>query len=365
LPESLFPESAPESYPETPPEAAIPEVPSVLEPERNVVEDGAEAVPTEMAVAGTSGGNVNKSQKPSFSNRVEESKTFLDANPWAATLINIILIVLLTYFLASISRKIWRKNPKNSQFLFRKFLYNILQTCIYVFGALFAVGQIPQLSSIVQTIIAGSGILALAISLSAQESLNNIISGMFITLFKPFEVGDRVTLVDNAITGTIEDITLRHTIIKTFTNTRIIVPNSVINKGIIENSNIVDSRASSFVDVWVAYESDIDMAMRIMAAIIGNHPLFWDTRSEEEKATLPKVKVYVRELGSSGIALRASMWTKTVNENFDACSDVRLQIKKAFDSVGIEIPYTKYTVLHQDKTAVEKAVQIDGQIAVK
>ncbi len=274
-------------------------------------------------------------------------KNIFLAHPWAAILCKILLIAFLTHIIAYTARKLWRRNPGNQQFLFRKFLFNILLALIYLAGILFAIGQIPQLSQVVQTILAGSGILALALSLSAQESLNNVISGLFITLFKPFEVSDRITLVNSKITGTIEDITLRHTIIKTFTNTRIVIPNSTINKEVIENSNLIDTRASSFIDVWVAYESDVDKAVEIMAEVIGNHPYYWDVRTAEEKQTLPKVKVYVRELGSSGIALRANMWTRTVNENFEACSDVRLQIKKAFDTAGIEIPYTKYTILHQ------------------
>lgn len=274
---------------------------------------------------------------------------YISLHPWVTVLARVVAILLVTCAAVRISRAVWRRNPKNSHFLFRKFVFNIIQALIYLVGVLFAIGQIPQLSKVVQTILAGSGILALALSLSAQESLNNVISGLFITLFKPFDVGDRVTLVSSGITGTIEDITLRHTIIKTFTNTRIVIPNSTINKEIVENSNIVDAHASAFLDVTVAYESDVDKAIKIMADVIGSHPLYWDVRSEQEKETVPKVKVYVRELGDRGIALRANMWTQTVNENFEACSDARLQIKKAFDKAGIEIPYTKYTILHQGK----------------
>lgn len=273
----------------------------------------------------------------------------IDAHPWVLILFRVLLIMVLTYAVASVSRKLWRKNPNNEQFLFRKFIFNIVQAVIYLAGVLLAIGQVPQMSKVLQTILAGSGIFALALSLSAQESLENIISGLFITLFKPFEVGDRVTLVERSITGVVEDITLRHTIIKTFTNTRYLIPNASINKEVIENSNIIDSRASAFVDVLVAYESDIEQAMDIMADVIGNHPKYWDIRTEEERLTVPKVKVYVRDLDRCGIALRANMWTKTVNDNFEACSDVRLQIKKAFDAAGIEIPYTKYTIQYQRK----------------
>jgi len=277
---------------------------------------------------------------------------FFNRYPIILIVIKMAVIAFITHFIASVSKKMWRRNPKNTQVLFRKFVFNIIQVTIYLIGVLFMIGQIPQMSRVVQTILAGSGILALGLSLSAQESLNNIISGMFITVFKPFEVGDRVTLVESKLTGTIEDITLRHTVIKTFTNTRYIIPNAKINNEIIENSNIVDARASSFLDVTVAYESDLDLAMKIMADVMGGHPNYLDIRTEEEKAAgAPKVKVYVREFGSSGFALRANMWTKTVNENFEACSDVRILLKKAFSEAGIEIPYTKHTILYQkDKT---------------
>ncbi len=324
---------------------------------------GEAAVDTEGSVsgndAGESPGAVAVTKKPGKTTKQrvevakeilldkEQRKTFFDEHPWVLILLKMILIGLITYLVANISKKMWRRNPKNSTFLFRRFIFNIVQVFIYLAGCLLAIAQIPMLSKVVQTLLAGSGILALAISLSAQESLKSILSGLFLTIFKPFEVGDRVTLVNNKITGIIEDITLRHTIIKTFTNTRIVIPNATINSEIIENSNIVDARASAFVDVWVAYESDLDKAMKIMEDIIGNHPLYLDVREEQDKETVPKVNVFVRELGDSGVALRASMWTKTVNENFIACSEIRLQIKKAFDAAGIEIPYTKYTILQQ------------------
>ena len=126
--------------------------------------------------------------------------------------------------------------------------------CVYFIGILAALEAIPGLSKVMSTILAGSGIIAIVVGLAAQESLGNIISGWFIGLFRPFEVGDRVRLVGYDITGKIEDITLRHTVIKTFTNSRVIVPNSKISSTIIENSHYIDERSSSFIDVYVSYE---------------------------------------------------------------------------------------------------------------
>ncbi len=284
---------------------------------------------------------------------IDNISAFFGQNQWALTLVKVLSIIIITHLVVLLSQRIWNRRKNDDHFLFRHFLYKIVHSAIYIIGILLAIGQIPYLSEVASTILVGSGILTLAISLSAQESLNNIISGLFITLFRPFEVGDRVTLISSSITGIVEDITLRHTIIKTFTNTRIVVPNSTMNKEIVENSNLIDSRASAFVDVIVAYESDIDNAIKIMADVIGNHPLYLDIRTEEQKKTVPKVSVFVRDLNERGVALRANMWTRTVNENFQACSDARLLIKKSFDAAGIEIPYTKYTILQQDERSCD------------
>lgn len=172
---------------------------------------------------------------------------------------------------------------------------------------------------------------------------------MLIAVFHPFQVGDRIHLINNDITGFVEDITLRHTVIRTLTNSRIIIPNSEMGKEKIENADYGDSTASSFLDMSVAYESNLEQAMEVMAEVIGEHPLYCDVRTAEEKAQgVPKVKVFVREFGESGIMLRANMWTRTTSENFEACSDARLAIKKAFDEKGIEIPYNKVVVLKQN-----------------
>ena len=146
--------------------------------------------------------------------------------------------------------------------------------------------------------------------------------------------------------GYVESITLRHTIIKTLTNTRITVPNSVMNKEIIENSHLVEKIASYYIDVSISYESDIDRARYIMADIIGSHPLYVDVRKDMSEE---KVPVLMRAFESSGIALRARVWTKTVDDNFRACSDIRIELLKRFRKEGIEIPYTKIVIADKPK----------------
>ena len=252
----------------------------------------------------------------------------------------VVLIIFVTLVVGLLHRILYKR--VSAKHLFWLFLNSIIQGLIYVIGLILAVSRVPQLSRLTTTLLAGSGIVALAVSLSAQESLSNIVSGLFISLFRPFNVGDRIKLVSSGVVGYVESITLRHTVIKTMTNTRITVPNSVLNKEIIENSNLVETMASYYVDVSISYESDIERARRIMADIVGSHPLYVDVRKDMSEE---KVPVLMRAFESSGIALRAQVWTRTVDDNFKACSDIRIELLKQFREAGIEIPYTKIKIV--------------------
>lgn len=263
-----------------------------------------------------------------------------------STTVTVVLILVVTLVVGLLHRVLYKR--VSAKHLFWLFLNSIIQGVIYVVGVILAVSRVPQLSRLTTTLLAGSGIVALAVSLSAQESLGNIVSGLFISLYRPFNVGDRVKLVGSGVVGYVESITLRHTVIKTMTNTRITVPNSVLNKEIIENSNLVETMASYYVDVSVSYESDVEKARRIMADIVGSHPLYVDVRKSRSEE---KVPVLMRAFENSGIALRARVWTKTVDDNFKACSDIRIELLRQFKKAGIEIPYTKIKIVEMPKEA--------------
>ena len=251
----------------------------------------------------------------------------------------IVLTLLITVLAARIFRMTWRRFSKDT--VHNKFIKNMLSAVIWLTGIILALNWLPQFTTVITTLVAGSGLVILVIGLAAQESLGNTFSGLFISMFKPFEVGDRVNLTSVDITGFIEDITLRHTVIRTFTNSRIIVPNSIMNKELIENANFCNPRAANFIDVTITYDSDVATACEIIAQVIGNHPDFADNRTPEQQQTDPKVPVFVRSLGLYGVELRASMWTETIANNLAACSDVRKGLLQEFERANIRIASAK------------------------
>ena len=138
--------------------------------------------------------------------------------------------------------------------------------------------------------------------------------------------------------------------IRTFKNTEYVITNSKLDSMIIENTtrNSNNNGIVDFVDVRISYESNLEQAIELIKEIVGEHPLFYDTRTEEEKSNnIDKVTVRIRSLTENGISLRASVRTRTIDDSFITCSECRKLIKDKFDNNHIEITYNKVVVINQ------------------
>lgn len=261
-----------------------------------------------------------------------------------------ILIILATLVVGYIANKLltslvqkstegMTKDPTNY-----KFIKHVILACIYLIGFAIAVYAIPNLRALAGSFLAGAGILAVAIGFAAQHALSNVISGVFIVIFKPFRINDRLAI--QAYQGVVEDITLRHTVIRNFENRRIIIPNSVISNEIIVNSDFGDDKIVKWVEVSISYNSDIDTAKKIMEEEVLAHPLHLDARSPEDIALgIPEVPVRVLSLTDSSVNLRAWVWGKDAPDAFVLGCDLLESIKKRFDQeANVEIPYPHRTI---------------------
>ena len=212
--------------------------------------------------------------------------------------------------------------------------------------------SIPLLSSAVHTLLTAGGVIAVVAGLAAQEALGSVVSGVMILLFKPFKMGDVVRYVDSDITGTVEEITLHHTAVRTVENKRVIIPNSKMNSAIIENADYADSRICVFLTVGVSYESDLKKAKELLAAEVARQPSYLDVRTEQQKHDgAPKVTVVVLELADSSVTLRASLWAKDNATAFALKCAVLEGIKQAYDREGIEIAYPHMQIVSSSPSA--------------
>ncbi len=237
-----------------------------------------------------------------------------------------------------IKRRLNRMDPESADSTGLKFLKNTLRFLIWMSAGIAMIFAIPQLRSVALTLFAGAGLLVAIIGLAAQAALGNIISGFFIVIFKPFRVGDIIT-VGADFRGKVTDITLRHTNIRDFRNRRIIIPNSQVSSQTIVNENIADKRICRWVEFRIALDADVDKAIDIIRRQAQTHPHSIDNRTEEELlAGHHKVGVRVTNIGEYFVELTAFVWTPGPSEAWELHTDLNYAVKKEFDLEGIEIP---------------------------
>ncbi len=234
------------------------------------------------------------------------------------------------------------------------FLKNSSSFVLYAIGLFWIFQKIPYFKALGTAMFAGAGVLAAVIGFASQKAFSNIIGGLFILIFKPFRVGDIIE-ISNSRKGTVEEITLRHTIIKDYQSQRIVIPNSQISEETIINSSITDDKIRKHIDIGISYESNIDQAMDIIRQEIKNHPLFLDNRSEKEiDQERPDLLIRVISLGEYAITLRAYVWTLNFDHAFTLQCDVLKSIKESFDRNGVEIPYPHRTIISKDNLSANK-----------
>lgn len=267
----------------------------------------------------------------------------------AAGIITVTLIVgyLFNRFLFRFFSKstfILRNDPTNY-----KFLRHAITALIYLVGFGMAIFQIDSLRGVAGSILAGAGILAVAVGFASQQALSNIVSGILLVIFKPYRINDRI-IVKDTLQGVVEDITLRHTIIRDFQNRRIVIPNSVISNEVIINADLAEEKVCRFVEVGISYDSDIKRAKQIMREEVLNHPLHIDPRTPEQiEEGVDEVPVRVLSFGDSSINLRAWAWAANQADGFVMHCDLLESIKGRFDAEGVEIPYPYRTLVFKNQ----------------
>jgi small conductance mechanosensitive channel len=204
-------------------------------------------------------------------------------------------------------------------------------------GLVVYAGLVPGLRALMGTMIAGAGITALIVGFAAKSTLANLISGLSLAVYRPFRIGDKVTIEEEY--GTVEDITLRHTVVRTWENKMLIIPNEKIDNMSIVNHSIIDPCILVRVEVGVSYDTDIDLARRLMLEEANDCP----HRMKEKEE--PWVRVVAH--GDFSIELRVYVWVPEVNECWRARFWLLENIKKRFDKEGVEIPFPYRTLVYK------------------
>lgn len=219
------------------------------------------------------------------------------------------------------------------------FFKNAVDFIIFLIAFIIIFRSIPAFKTVGTTLLTGAGVLAAIVGFASQSAFSNIISGFFLVIFKPFSVGDRVR-IGQLYAGDIEDITLRHTIIKDFENRRVVIPNSIISTETIINSTLTDEKTCMFIEIPVSFSANINKAISIIQEEATRHPFCIDNRTTKELTKGDhSVMVRVLSFGDFGILLRAYAWATSPNNGFDLKCDLNKSIQERFEKEGVEFGY--------------------------
>ena len=228
------------------------------------------------------------------------------------------------------------------------FLKNSISFVCYSIGLFWIFTKIPYFNTLGNALFASAGVLAAMIGFASQKAFSNIIGGIFILIFKPFRIGETVETTSGH-KGTIEEITLRHTVIKDYEFRRVIIPNSIMSEDTIINSSITDKKIRKQIDIGIGYDADLEKAETILRKEIENHAFFIDNRTSQEKQNNhPAVPIKVIALGDFSVTIRAFVWTKDFDKAVDLERDVLRSVKLAFDQNKLEIPYPYRTIVFKN-----------------
>jgi len=212
------------------------------------------------------------------------------------------------------------------------FICNLVSMALLVVVVIAAIGQVGIQTT---SFIAIFGAAGLAVGLALQGSLSNFASGVLIVLFRPYKVGDFVEAA--GISGSVDQVQILTTVLKTGDNKQVIVPNSQIMNSIITNYSAHDTRRLDMV-VGVSYEDDLDKVRKTLEEIIA---------ADDRILKDPAPNIAVAELADSSVNFIVRPWCAT-SDYWPLMWDLTETIKKRFDQEGISFPFPQQDVhLHK------------------
>ena len=253
---------------------------------------------------------------------------FLDLLP---KLLTAALILLVGIILVRWAAKFARNLLKHSRLdvTLHNFIVSILSALLYILLAIIVVTVLVP--SAAGSLITMFGVFGLAVSLAVTDSLANLAGGMSVLFTKPFALGDYVNINGNE--GTVQEIRLNYTVIKTVDNKLVHIPNGDVAKAEITNFTAQETRRLDLV-FSIGYDDDFEQAKKIIREIVHDNPL---AHSDPE----PIVRMV--EHGDSAIRIGCRVWVDTADYwtlNYDLLEEV----KRRFDASGIHIPYNQLEI---------------------
>ena len=256
---------------------------------------------------------------------------------WVETFIamlpNLILcfaLLILFWFISKLIRKGTLKLLKklSDNIALNKLAGTVIFFIIMSLGIFIAL-SVLKLDKAVTSLLAGAGVIGLALGFAFQDTATNFISGIFMAVRKPFKIGDVITTKDQM--GVVQKMNLRNIIINSFQGQEVIIPNKDVFQNKITNYTSTGIRRID-IEVGIAYTDDLEKVRSVAVNAIKELDFLLEDK---------EVDFYYLQFGSSSINFTVNFWIDYPDQMgfLTAQSEGIIAIKKAFDKNNITIPF--------------------------
>ena len=263
----------------------------------------------------------------------------MDNNKLLTTIIQIAVTLILFIGLGT-----WlRKKSREYQSLHKKYLVQLIRLVLIILCLSNILEIFNPDVDFDSLLIKGSALIVAIVGFAAQPAIVDLICGLLISVNKPFEIGDRI-IVEGEPPGIVEDITLRHTVIKIYDDIRIIVPNSQLNSKTVTNTSYkMDDRRGIHLKFSISYDTDVSRAAEVIRDCVAECPYTLGVIANGVKQD--SGPVYFLEYAESALILDTTIWIDRNTSSYMAITDVNFRVNEAFKKNGIEIPYNYLNVI--------------------
>ncbi|WP_282122403.1 mechanosensitive ion channel family protein [Algibacter mikhailovii] len=292
---------------------------------------------------------MDKTLSMAFNNLIDKLQGWLSAI--IQNIPNFILaitVMIASYVVARYTRKIILKLIKNRvpQQSIANIIAKISAVIVVVVGLFLALG-IMNLGKMLTSLLAGAGVVGLAIGLALQGTLSNTFAGVIISFRKRIQIGNWVET--NGYSGEVIDVNLKEFVLREADNNIVVIPNKMILENPLKNYSLT-TRMRVFLECGVGYESDLEEVKKLTKEVIANS--FDQVQSPEN------VEFYYTEFGDSSINYLCRFWidAESMLEKLNAKTQAIIEIKKAYDKAGINIPFPIRTLEFNNKLSFDEKV---------
>ena len=249
---------------------------------------------------------------------------------YAPQLLLAIIVLIVGFWIIKLVTKATSKAMDRSEVdvSLKKFLNSLLGILLKTLLLISVASMVGIATASFVAIIAGAG---LAVGLALQGSLANFAGGVLILLFKPFKVGDFIDA--QGYTGTVNEITIFTTILKTPDNKTVIIPNGALSNGSMVNFSTESMRRVDMA-FGIGYGDSVEKAKQVLTRLVES-----DVRIHKEPAS----QIIVDELGESSVNFKVRVWCNST-DYWGIYFDMQEKVKQTFDKEGISIPFPQRDV---------------------